>query len=195
MPGIVPLTRALLFATAVALPAALFAQATQLWVSPAGVHVRVPAIGLIEDQVLERLLDGRSVKVEMSLDIFSKPGDPSVARATQTCTFSFDLWEERFAVASAGPPPRSISHLRAAEAEAWCVDQLTVPLVALGGGASDRPFWIRLDLHAADPASSPARTGLDEAFSLERLIDVLSQRRRESAAHRTIEAGPLRLTP
>jgi hypothetical protein len=192
MPGAMALTRVLLVATAVALSAASAAQGTQLWVSPAGVHVRVAAVGLIEGRILERLLDGRSVEVDVRLDVLTRPAGPSATRATQSCTFSFDLWEERFAVRSAGPPPRSISHLPAREAEAWCVDQLTVPLAALGGGAGDRSFWIRLDLHAADPASSPA-TGLDEGLSLQRLIDVLSQRRREGAAHRTIEAGPLRL--
>lgn len=194
MPGVMALTRGLLCAMVVALPATTVAQVAQLWVSPAGVHVRMSAIGLIENRVRERLLDGLSVKADLSLDVLSAPGGPSMARGTQMCTFSFDLWEERFAVRSEGPSPRSISHLRAPEAEAWCVEQLTVPLAALGNGARDRPFWIRLHLHVADPASPPT-TGLDEGFSIERLIDVLSPRRREGTARRTIEAGPLRLTP
>jgi hypothetical protein len=177
----------------IGLPAHARAQSGQLWVSSAGLHLRVAAVGLLDGRVLDRLRDGRSVKVEAVLEVLTRPGGPVAGRATQTCTFSFDLWEERFAVRSAGPAARSISHLRASEAESWCVDQLAVPVAPLG--SRDQPFWIRLDLIAEDPVSAPSRARRDEGLSLERLIDVFSQRRRESSARRTIEAGPLRLTP
>lgn len=150
---------------------------------------------LLEGRVLDRLRDGRSVQVEAVLDVRTRAGGPAVARATQTCTFSFDLWEERFAVRSGGQPRRSISHLRADEAETWCVDQLVLPLASLGEGARTRPFWIRLDLSAEDPDSGPAGAEPSGGLSLERIIDVFSQRRHESHARRTLEAGPLRVAP
>lgn len=183
-----------LLALATGWPGSAWAQNAQLSASSSGVRLRLPAVGLIDGRVRDRLLDGRSVKVDLALAVLARPGEMPVARAAQTCTFSFDLWEERFAVTGSGTPARSISHLRSADAEAWCVDQLVVPLPALGEGARTRSFWIRLDLHVLDAAPRAAAPP-DEGLSLQRLIDVLSRRREESAAHRVIEVGPLRLAP
>ncbi len=186
--------RILLCAIVVGVSADNLAQNEQLWISPGGVRLRLPSLGLIDGRVRERLLDGRSVKVDLSFAVSARPNESSVARAAHTCTFSFDLWEERFAVTGSGTPARSIAHLRAADAEAWCVDQLVVPLSALGEDARNRSFWIRLDVHVLDAAPRAPATP-DETLSLQRLIDVLSRRREERAAHRVIEAGPLRLAP
>ena len=69
----------------------------------------------------------------------TQPRGAVVAQARQSFNLSFDLWEERFAVTRVGTPPRSVSHLRSREAEAWCLEHLTVPRADLGRlGARDR---------------------------------------------------------
>ena len=59
-------------------------------------------------------------------------------------------------------PSRSVSHLTARDAEAWCLDSLTVPLSALGRLGRDAPFWIRLEYRVPgdDTAPSSGQRGL-----------------------------------
>ena len=66
------------------------------------------------------------MRVDFELTVLSQPEGPIVKREVQGFTLSFDLWEERFAVSRAGSPPRSISHLRANDAENWCLENLTM---------------------------------------------------------------------
>jgi hypothetical protein len=154
-------------------------------------QVQAPGFGFIEGAVIERLRDGRSVRVELELIVLEQPRGAAVAQTRQSYALSYDLWEERFAVTRVGTPPRSISHRNAKSAEAWCLEQLTVPLTALGRLGRDAPLWVRLayrvqDATAADPNS-------DEGLTLSALIDRLSRRREQTQTERTVEAGPFRL--
>jgi hypothetical protein len=115
-----------------------------------------------------------------------------IAQTTQTFTISFDLWEERFAVSRAGTPPRSISHLTARAAEAWCLENLTVPAAPIARLGADAPFWIRLEYRGQNPAVAAEANG-DTTLTLGKLIDVLSRRRPTADVRRSVEAGPLRL--
>jgi hypothetical protein len=94
-------------------------------------------------------------------------------------------------VTHAGSPSRSNAYLTAAAAEVWCLEQLTVPVSALGRLARDA-FWIRLAYRVLDPDSTPAANGSGD-FSLRGLVDALSRRRRNDPLTHAIEAGPFRL--
>ena len=153
-------------------------------------HVRAPAFGFIEGPVLDRLKEGRSVQVDLGLTVLARPDGPAVASAEQRFTISFDLWEERFAVAMMDTP-RSISHLRAKDAEAWCLERLTIREADMGRIGRDTPFWIRLAYRVPQTATA-AETEENGRFTLRGLIDRLS-RRREDELGRSIQAGPLRL--
>ena len=154
-------------------------------------HLRAPGagFGFIEGAALERLRDGRAVRVDVELAALDGPGAEPVAERRQSCNLSYDLWEERFAVSLIGGPQRSISHLAARDAEAWCLEQLAVPLAALGRLGRDTPLWIRLAYRVQDP--DPA-AGPDDGgrFTLRTLIDLLSRRDRDDAIGDSIEAGP-----
>lgn len=156
-------------------------------------HVRTSGLGFITGSVLDRLQDGRSVRVDFELIVLEKPNGAAIARAQQSFNLSFDLWEQRFAVTRLGPMPRSISHLTARAAEDWCLDNVTVPLASLGRSARDTPFWVRVDyrIQERDAASTPE----DSTFTLQTLIDVLSRRRADQDRAKSVEAGPFRLTP
>jgi hypothetical protein len=171
----------------------VFAQAESVTVARAGnaVTVRAPGLGFIKGEPLVRLKDGQSVRVTLELDVLPGPGGPVAAQGRQTYVLSYDLWEERFAVTQVGAPSRSISYLTSAGAETWCLEQLTVPVIALGRLGRDLPFWIRLTYRVLTVESAPAQDGGD--FSLRGLIDALSRRRKTDALTHSIEAGPFRL--
>lgn len=173
----------------------LTAQATTVSVVGETLRVRAPAFGFIDGQVLDQLRDGRSVRVEIDLRVFARAGGPTVAEARETFVLSFDLWEERFAVTRAGTPARSISHLTARAAEAWCLDQLVVPLAGigrLGRLGRDAPLWIRLEYRVQNPSSVAMPN--DDGITIRRIIDALSRKRPDAEPRRAIEAGPLRIT-
>jgi hypothetical protein len=175
------------------LPALLVAQSVTVTTVGDAVRVRAPGFGFIRGEPLARLKDGRSVRVDLGLAVLPKPGATAVAESRQTFVLSYDLWEERFAVTQSAPPRRSVSHLTSAAAEAWCLEQLTVPVVALDRLGRDLPFWIRLESRLLDGDGAPASEE-DSGISLRGLIDALS-RRRHADANRSIEVGPLRLQP
>jgi hypothetical protein len=154
-------------------------------------HVRMPGLGFISGQVLERLQDGRSVRIDFELTVLEKPQGAVITTARHAFNLSFDLWEQRYAVTRVGPMPRSISHLTVRAAEDWCLDNVTVPLTALGRVSRDMPFWVRVQYRVQDRSASDSE---ESTFTLRTLIDVLSRKRQEEQQARTVEAGPFRLT-
>jgi len=156
------------------------------------VTVHAPAIGFIKGETLVRLKDGRSVRVDLDLEVLPSAGAPATTQVRQTFVLSYDLWEERFAVTQVGPPPRSIAYLTSAAAEAWCVEQLTVPVSALGRLGRDLPFWVRLGYRVLETDSTPPPDGGGD-FTLRGMIEALSRKRKADASSHSIEAGPFRL--
>ena len=167
--------------------------AQTLTVNVAGDALRVQArgFGFIEGALLARLKEGRSVRVDFEISVLAKPEGPVLKQAVHTFTLSFDLWEERLAVSSTGPPARSISHLRARDAETWCLENLTMPVSTLGLGRG-APFWLRLAYRAQDPAPA-TQEAQGERYTLRALIDRLSRRGEEADLARSLDAGPFRL--
>lgn len=155
-------------------------------------QVTAPGFGFIEGQVLDRLRDGRSVRLELELMALAREGGPAVAERRQIFDVSFDLWEERFAVTRVGTPVRSVSHLTSRAAEAWCIENLAVPLRELGRLGRDAPLWIRLAYRVHTPVADP-RPERGAVSTLERLIDLLGRRRDAGDLGKSMEAGPFRL--
>ncbi len=157
-------------------------------------HIRAPGsgFGFIQGAALERLRDGRALRVDFELTVLPEPGAEALAERRQSFNLSYDLWEERFAVSLIGDPPRSVSHLSVRDAEAWCLEQLTVPVDALGRLGRDVPFWIRLAYRVQNPEPS-ADSDDDTGFTLLTLIDWLGRRGQDGAVGESVEAGPFRL--
>jgi hypothetical protein len=82
------------------------------------VHVKAPGFRFIDGEPLARLKDGQPVRIDLRLGVLPKSRAPAVAEVRQIFVLSYDLWEERFAVAQTGNPPQSVSHLTSAAAEA-----------------------------------------------------------------------------
>ena len=159
-----------------------------------GVAVRAPGFTFIKGEPLVRLKDGRSVRADLQLSVLPRLGSPAAAAIRRTFVLSYDLWEERFAVALVGPPSKSVAYLTSTAAETWCLEQLTVPAAAVGRLGRDVPFWIRLEYRIFGGDSSDG--GNEQAgFTLRALIDALSSRRKANEWTHAIEAGPFRLQP
>ena len=153
--------------------------------------IRAPGLSFLKGDPLARLKDGRSVRVELAAMVLPAPGKSVVATTRRIFALSYDLWEERFAVTTVDKRSQSVSHLALAAAEAWCVDQVAIPVTALGALGRDLPFWVRLEYRIldGDATTDPAESG----YTLQALIDALSRRRKTDSSTHALEAGPFRL--
>ena len=156
------------------------------------VRVQAPGFHFITGEPLARLKDGLTVRVELELRVLGGPGAAAGAAQSQhTFVLSYDLWEERFAAAVSGTGSRSVSHVTAAAAEAWCIQQLAVPVSGLGS-LRNQPFWIRLESRLVN-GENDGRAG--EGLTLRGIIDTLSRRQASEKASHSEEAGPFRARP
>ena len=153
--------------------------------------IRAPGFSFLTGDLLARLKDGRSVRVELAAMVLPAPGKSPAAIARRSFALSYDLWEERFAVTTVDTRSQSVSHLTMAAAEAWCVEQLAIPVNGLGALGRDLPLWIRLEYRALDGDNPSAAE--DSGYTLQALIDALSRRRKTESSPHTLEAGPFRL--
>ena len=176
------------------------AQALTIQTVGDALKVRAPGLRFLNGDPLARLKDGRSVRVELAALVLAAPGKSPAITARRIFSLSYDLWEERFAV-TVVDARASVSHLMQAAAEAWCVEQLAIPLGALGALGRDAPFWVRLEYRILDGDSPPGEA--DSGYTLQGLIDALSRRRKTpstssgqgGSSANALEAGPFRLQP
>ena len=154
-------------------------------------RIHAPGFSFLKGESLARLKDGRSVRVELVAAVLSAPGKSAAATTRRIFALSYDLWEERFAVTTVEKRAESVSHLALAAADEWCVEQLTIPIKALGSLGRDLPFWVRLEYRILDEegTSDPA----DTRYTLGGLIDALSRRRKTDSSTHALESGPFRL--
>jgi len=168
--------------------ARVWAQTLTIDTSGGVLKVRAPGLSFLKGEPIARLKDGRSVRVELTVVAIPGPGKEPIAATRRIFALSYDLWEERFAVTTVGVRSQSISHLPLAAAEAWCVEQLTIPLNALG---RDVPFWVRLEYRLLDGDAGPPADASDSGY-LQALIDAFSRRKNSESSARALEAGPFR---
>jgi hypothetical protein len=168
------------------------AQALTVDVVGDALRIRAPAFSFLSGDPLARLKDGRSVRVELAALVLAGPGKSPAAATRRIFALSYDLWEERFAVTAVDARAQSVSHLVLAAAEAWCVEQVSIPVKSIGVLGRDRPFWVRLEYRVLE---GDAPTDPDSRYTLQGLIDALSRRRKAESSSRAVEAGPFRLRP
>jgi hypothetical protein len=190
---VVPGGRAAVLAIAVLSAPVARVSAQTLTVETVGdaLRIRAPAFSFLKGDPLSRLKDGRSVRVELAAMVLTAPGKSAAATTRRIFALSYDLWEERFAVTALDARSQSASHLMLAAAEAWCIEQLAIPISALGGLARDLPFWVRLEYRILDGDVATDSEG--SGYTLQALIDLFSRRRKTESSPNAVEAGPFRL--
>jgi hypothetical protein len=176
---------------------AVSAQTLSIQTAGDALKIRVAGFSFLSGDLLARLKDGRSVQVELAAMVLPGPGKSAAATTRRIFALSYDLWEERFAVTTVGTRSQSVSHLALAAAEAWCLEQLTIPLSSLGALGRDAPFWVRFEYRLLD--GEGAQESADSPYTLQALIDLLSRRRktpstgaRQPESPYALEAGPFR---
>jgi hypothetical protein len=173
----------------VALASVAAAQSFTARIDGEQLHVAAPRIHLLTGEALQRLKNGATVIYELQLSARPDRTGKLLANTVERFAVSYDLWEEKFAVAKLGRSPKSVSHLSSAAAEAWCMDNTSLPVGPLPDHQS---FWLRLDFRAEDPAA-PAEQADNSSFTLSGLVDIFSRRTRAEQVHGSEESGPLRL--
>lgn len=152
-------------------------------------HIASSRVHFLTGEALQRLRDGATVNYQF--DLTARPERPGKAfgRSEGRFAVSYDLWEEKFAITTLGASPKSVSHLTAAAAEAWCMTNTSMPVGVL---PANEPFYIRLEYRAEEPNAPPDPQD-NSSFSLSSLVDIFSRRTRGEQVHGSEEVGPLRL--
>lgn len=165
------------------------AQSQSLTVERLGNYLRVaaPQMHFLEGKPLAQLHDGASVTYSFALTLTA--GGASTIHLQERFILSYDLWEEKFSVVQAGAPAHSASHLTAAAAEAWCLDNLAVPVPAFGPG---KTFAIKLECRIAENGAESG--GESRPLTLAGLIDVFSRKGQEAPLRWEAVSGPLHLS-
>jgi hypothetical protein len=174
-----------------AIPLSRLRAAESLKVSFDGDNLRVaaPSLHFLTGKPLERLQDAATVTYLSQLTLFSDAHGTVYRRAAERLVVSYDLWEEKFSVTIPGRGQRRPFQGGAAQAEAWCLDNLAISAL---GFAPERPFWLRFDLRTADRRELASVMG-DSGLSLTALIDLFSRKAGAGDLSWTANAGPLRL--
>lgn len=161
-------------------------------------HFTAPGVHFLAGRPLERLHNAAEVPFDFRVDI--AVGSPSrlYRRTAGRFVISYDLWEETFQVSRITPSDAgttaSISHLTAAEAEQWCLEQMAVDVSGLP--ANER-LWAHMEIRAMAEQDSRGLFGAaditESGISLNGLIEFLSRPPRPDQPSWTLEAGPVTL--
>src|ERR1035438_6466124 len=110
----------------VAIPLSCLGAAERLSVAWDGDDLRVaaPQLHFLAGKPLDRLRDGAAVVFLTQLTLTTDNFTTSLRRTPERFVFSYDLWEEKFSVTKLGEGQRTVSHLSAMAAEAWCLDNV-----------------------------------------------------------------------
>lgn len=164
----------------------LLAQELSVRVTPDQIQVAAPKLHFLSGKPMERLRHGNAIPFDFQLSVLND--SKQVLRQTfERFVVSYDIWEERFSVTRTRGTRASVSNLTAVSAEAWCLDNLSMP----GSGLpQDRPVWVRLDIRAQEARQSKPLES-DEVLSLANLIEIFSRPGKQGGNQWRIEAGPL----
>jgi hypothetical protein len=149
-----------------------------------------PSLHFLTGKVLDRLRDSADIQVFGSqLTLFHEDGGAPVRQARARFVVSYSIWEEKFKVAIPGSAARSAEGLSAAEAEAWCLENVAI---SASGLAPDKPFRMRFELRSVQPRDLSRVMG-DLGISLTNMIEIFSRKAGADEFHRTLETDWLRL--
>ena len=148
--------------------------------------VTAPKLHFLTGKSLERLRNGAAVPFDVQLSVSAGKGNPALQRALERFVVSYDLWEERFKVVQLRSSRASGTHLTAAAAEAWCLENISIPSSSI---PPDKGLWVKIEIRSAE--SKPALAVQEEGgISLATLIDAFSRPARGAQDYRALETGP-----
>jgi hypothetical protein len=153
-------------------------------------HVAAPQLHFLEGRALQKLHDGATVIYVFTLTATAEHAHTPAIRLKERFAISFDLWEERYSVVRIGSNNRSASRLTATSAEAWCLDNMPVPVQAI---PTQRSFMLRLEC-SVDESNDEDGDKNGPKPTLTGLIDIFSRKKSEGPLRWEATAGPLNLS-
>jgi hypothetical protein len=144
-----------------------------------------PQLHFISGKALERLRNGSTITYVLMLAVLPEHSKKQTIHAK--FMVSYDLWEENYSV-SKMPDGRTASRLTAANAEAWCLENMTIPVRSVPERQS---FVLRLEctVEEAEEKASGETSGMIFAD----LVEIFSRKKHEAPPRWEISAGPFRL--
>jgi hypothetical protein len=169
----------------------LLAQGPALVVERQGdhLHFAAPRLHFLEGKPLQQLHDGASVTYEFNVALTVDQKSKASIREQKRFIVSFDLWEEKFSIIQEGGSGLAGSHLTAAMAEAWCLDNVTLPLPAL---PAEKSFVVKLQCRVVEKNGQSGSEG-SSGLTLAGLVDVFSRKGRDTPPLWEAESAPLHL--
>ncbi len=173
------------------LSAVILAQSRSLMVERRGDHLRVIATQMhfIEGKALAKLHDGTTITYNISLSAIAEHGATPAFLLQERFAVSFDLWEEKFSVVQMGAANRSTSRLTSAMAEAWCLENMPIPVRSV---PEKQSFVIKLTCSVIENEPETVRKS-EPGVTLAALLDVLGRKQKEEPLRWEASSGPLRL--
>ena len=163
------------------------AQELQPRVDGSLLRIAAPQLHFLSGGFLEKLRNGAAVAFVFQLSA-SSSGD-TVSETRVRYILSYDLWEERFSIVQTDTDKRSASHLDLLAAEAWCLENLSLPLSGL---AREKSFILKLEIRGELSRDKTAASG--SSFSISALVEVFSRKGREEPARWTAASGPVQMS-
>src|SRR5579859_6142655 len=142
---------------------------------------------------LQRLKDGATVVYLAQLGLYEDAAFQRPIRLAEMDRFavSYDIWDNaRFSVTMLSKTRRKSPNLVAASAEAWCLENMAVSVSNL---ATDRRFWMRLEMHVTDQKDLSSMVA-GPGISFAEIVLRLAKKSGADDPPMILEAGPLRLT-
>ncbi len=163
------------------------AQSISILLERHGDHLSVaaPQLHFVSGKALDKLRNGSTIAYLLTLTVAPEHSRKQTFQAK--FMVSYDLWEENYSV-SRMPDGRSASRLTAAMAEAWCLENMTIPIRSVPERQS---FMIRLECTLEEDAREESGEASGPIFA--NLVDIFGRKKQEAPQRWEISAGPFRL--
>jgi len=154
-------------------------------------EISAPHLHFLTGKPLERLQHGAQVPFDFKISLYSGTRSHLFNQLAERFLVSYDVWGEQFSVVKTQSPISLVTHLDAAEAEAWCLKQMPVNPAGLGNTDT---LWARVEVRVPlEKSANPfGRDSITESgINLTGLIELFSRPPALAQPHWTLDAGPL----
>jgi hypothetical protein len=148
-----------------------------------------PGVRLLTGKPLERLTKtAKAVPFDFQVTIAVGRPERIVRRSVERFVISYDIWQEDYTVNRIASAPRSLTHVSARQAEAWCFQEMAVDLTGIAPG---QPIWAEMDIRAVDDRDARLFADITESgINLTPLLELFARPPRTEQPHWKLEAGP-----
>jgi hypothetical protein len=172
-----------------------------MWAEDLALHWRnnliefsAPHMHFLTGKSLERLHNGAQVPFDIKISLYSGTKSHLFRQIGERFLMSYDVWGEQFSVVKTISPIKTIAHLDAPDAEAWCLKQM--PFDPSGLSEAEM-FWARVEVRVPldSKISNPfGRDTISESgINLTGLIELFSRPPASAQPHWASDAGPFTL--